>query len=139
MEVKPVIRAKVVIKGSKGVVEENVLIDTGAIHSIIDEELANETSVKLLKKSEKITLRGICCQVEGKLCVADMLTIEEITVGPSVAVLTRLSTEVKEVLKSYNLPNTLIPGLCNIVGLTIDTKSGRLKWAEYLVLQLQPQ
>ncbi|RLE56661.1 MAG: hypothetical protein DRJ40_05070 [Thermoprotei archaeon] len=134
MEVNPIIKARVVIKGSRRVTEGNVLVDTGATYSIIDEELANEIGVKLLERPERILLRGICCQIEGRLCVIDTLIIEDITVGPSVAVLTRLSTEVKEILKSYEVLNTFILGLRDIVGFTIDVKSGRLKWVGYLAL-----
>ncbi len=134
MEIKPIVRARVVIKGNRGIAEGTVLVDTGATYSIIDEELANEIGVKLLEKPEKVMLRGICCQVEGRLCVIDTLTVEDVTVGPSVAILTELSTEVKEVLRRYEVLNTFILGLRDIIGFTIDVKSGKLKWVGYLAL-----
>ena len=131
---RSIVKAKVKVKGLAREIEDVVLVDTGAIFSIIDEELANEIGVKYIEELRKIKLHGICCEVEGRLATIEMLTVEGVVMGPSTVVVTKLSNDVKKTLKNYQVFDKFILGVRDIVGFTIDITTGRLKWVGYFIV-----
>jgi len=130
------IGAKARIKGALKEVQRTALVDTGAFFSLLDEELADEIGVKYFRgEKRKITIRGLCCEVEGELAGVEELYIEGRLIGSTSMVVLKFPSYLKEALRGYRFAEDLIIGIRDIPGFVLDVERIKLKYVRYMAVK----
>jgi len=123
-----IVRARVVIRGTRGSAEEVALVDTGSTYTLIDRELAQEIGVRSTSKKVKVIV------ADGHEIVGDLAVVEEIDVEGEVLPLAHLlvidfPAGLAKRLEDLGLSKRAILGPLTLeaLGLAPDTGVGRLK------------
>lgn len=122
-----VVRAKTVIRGSRGSAEELALVDTGSTYTLIDRVLAQEVGARFVDKRVKAVADGH--EVTGDLAIIDELAVEGEAMPFAHAVVMGFPTELARRLECLGLSKRVILGLLTIeaLGLVPDTATERLR------------
>jgi len=122
-----VVRAKAVIRGSRGSAEKLALVDTGSTYTLIDTALAQEVGVRFVDKRIKVIADGH--EVTGDLAVIDELAVEGEALLFAHAVVMDFPAELARRLERLGLSKRVILGLLTIeaLGLVPDTATERLR------------
>jgi len=67
-----IVKAKTLIRGFRGFVEETALVDTGSTYTLIDRTLAEEIDVKVVNKKVKLVV------ADGYEVVGNLAVVNEI-------------------------------------------------------------
>jgi len=131
------VKAKVVLKGSKGSKELVALVDTGASTPVIDRSLAEEIGVIFTGRRALVTVSGH--KIEGEVAIIKELIIEDEALDYKRVLVNELSEDVKKTLKNIGVSDLLIIELTTIESASLlpDTKNGKLrKFETFLFLRI---
>lgn len=130
-----VVKADIRLEGSRGSIEGELLVDTGASITVIDLEVAERLGI--IHTGRMLTLiTSSGHRVEGELAVVRRLIIDGEGLPYGHILTLKIPMEVKEMLRSRGLDSWGIIGLTTIelLNLTPDVATGRLKRAESFML-----
>jgi len=123
-----VVRAKTVIRGSRGSAEELALVDTGSTYTLIDRALAQEVGARFVDRRIKVIVAN-GHEVAGDLAIVDELTVEGKALPFAHVLVLDFPAELAERLERLGLSKRVILGLLTIeaLGLAPDTATGGLR------------
>lgn len=126
-----VVRAKVVLRGSKGSKECVALVDTGAAMAVIDRKSAETIGVMYMGRKRSLT-SATGHKLEGEIAIVRELVVEDEILDYEKLLSVNFSKEVKEVLRKLGVDDSIILGLTTIelAGFIPDTSTGKLKKVE---------
>lgn len=125
------VRARVVVTGSKGSREGTALVDTGAVMTVVDRDVADAVGVVYTgRRGALISATGH--RLEGEVAVVRELIVEGEVLDYEKVLAVRLNEEVKKVLRSLDVDDSIIVGVTTIelAGFIPDTATGRLRKIE---------
>lgn len=123
-----IVRAKTIIRGSRGFVEEVALVDTGSTYTLVDRALTHKIGVRFVDKRMRVVVAD-GHEVAGDLVIIDELIVEDEVLPFAHALVIDFPAELAKRLESLGLSKQVILGLLTIeaLGLAPDTVAGRLK------------
>jgi len=123
-----IVRAKTIIRGFRGFVEEVALVDTGSTYTLIDRALTEEVGVRFLDKKMRVIVAD-GHEVAGDLAIIDEITVEGEALPFAHALIIDFPAELAKRLEDLGLSRQVILGLLTIeaLGLVPDTVMGRLR------------
>jgi len=125
------VKAKVVVKGSKGSVECTALVDTGAAMAVIDREAADAVGVMYTSRRRSL-VSATGHKLEGEVVIIKELNIEGEVLDYEKALAVEFNDEVKKVLRNLGVDESIIVGVATVelAGFIPDTATGKLKRVE---------
>lgn len=120
-------KAKFKISGSKGSVEGNALVDSGAWYTVIDEEIAERIGVRYTGLT--ITLTSFSGhKVPCREAIVEFITIEEKTAPSELIAVCKIPQQVKKLLVRQNVEDWIVIGVHTLerLGYAVDVVSHRL-------------
>ncbi|MCC6019220.1 MAG: retroviral-like aspartic protease family protein [Candidatus Verstraetearchaeota archaeon] len=126
-----IVRAKVVLRGSKGSREGAALVDTGAAMTVVDRDVADAVGVMYTGKRRTL-MSATGHRLEGEVAIVRELSIEEEVLDYEKVLAVRLSEEVKKALRKLDVDDSIIIGITTIelAGFIPDTNTGKLRKIE---------
>ena len=126
-----IVRAKVVLRGSKGSREGAALVDTGAAMTVVDRDVADAVDVMYTGKRRTL-MSATGHRLEGEVAIVRELSIEEEVLDYEKVLAVRLSEEVKKALRKLDVDDSIIIGITTIelAGFIPDTNTGKLRKIE---------
>jgi predicted aspartyl protease len=126
-----IVRAKVVLRGSKGSREGAALVDTGAAMTVVDRDAADAVGVMYTGKRRTL-MSATGHRLEGEVAIVRELSIEEEVLDYEKVLAVRLSEEVKKALRKLDVDDSIIIGITTIelAGFIPDTNTGKLRKIE---------
>jgi len=130
-----IVKAKTLIRGFRGFVEETALVDTGSTYTLIDRSLAEEIDVKVVDKKMKLVVADDH-EVVGDLAAVNEIVIEDEALPYAHVVVVEIPKRLAERLEGLGLSRRVIVGLLTLeaLGLTPDVVAGKLKKVEALLI-----
>lgn len=132
-----IVKAKTMLRGFKGSKECVVLVDTGAIMTVVDKGLAEAVGVEYTGRRRSLT-SATGHRLEGEIAVVRELTVEDETLDYEKVLVVGLDGKVKEALKRLNVNDSAILGVTTLelANFMPDTATGKLRKIEaFLFLQ----
>lgn len=125
------VRARVVVTGSKGSREGTALVDTGAVMTVVDRDVADAVGVVYTGRRRAL-ISAAGHRLEGEVAVVRELIVEGEVLDYEKVLAVRLNEEVKKVLRSLDVDDSIIVGVTTIelAGFIPDTATGRLRKIE---------
>jgi predicted aspartyl protease len=125
------VRARVVVTGSKGSREGTALVDTGAVMTVVDRDVADAVGVVYTGRRRAL-ISATGHRLEGEVAVVRELIVEGEVLDYEKVLAVRLNEEVKKVLRSLDVDDSIIVGVTTIelAGFIPDTATGRLRKIE---------
>jgi predicted aspartyl protease len=125
------VRARVVVTGSKGSREGTALVDTGAVMTVVDRDVADAVGVVYTGRRRAL-ISATGHRLEGEVAVVRELIVEGEVLDYEKVLAVRLDEEVKKVLRSLDVDDSIIVGVTTIelAGFIPDTATGRLRKIE---------
>jgi len=125
------VRARVVVTGSKGSREGTALVDTGAVMTVVDRDVADAVGVVCTGRRRAL-ISATGHRLEGEVAVVRELIVEGEVLDYEKVLAVRLDEEVKKVLRSLDVDDSIIVGVTTIelAGFIPDTATGRLRKIE---------
>ncbi|MCR6691266.1 MAG: retroviral-like aspartic protease family protein [archaeon YNP-LCB-003-016] len=126
-----IVRAKVVLRGSKGSREGAALVDTGAAMTVVDRDVADAVGVMYTGKRRTL-MSATGHRLEGEVAIVRELSIEEEVLDYEKVLAVRLSEEVKKALRKLDVDDSIIIGITTVelAGFIPDTNTGKLRKIE---------
>jgi predicted aspartyl protease len=126
-----IVRAKVVLRGSKGSREGATLVDTGAAMTVVDREVADAVGVMYTGR-RRMLISATGHRLEGEVAIVRELNIEGEVLDYEKVLAVKLSEEVKKALRELDADDSIIVGITTIelAGFIPDTTTGRLRKIE---------
>jgi predicted aspartyl protease len=126
-----IVRAKVVLRGSKGSREDAALVDTGAAMTVVDRDVADAVGVMYTGKRRTL-MSATGHRLEGEVAIIRELSIEEEVLDYEKVLAVRLSEEVKKALRKLDVDDSIIIGITTVelAGFIPDTNTGKLRKIE---------
>lgn len=123
-----VVKAKVVLKGSKGSKECVALADTGAAMTVLDRKSAETIGVIYTGRKRSLT-SATGHKLEGEVAILKELIVEDEVLDYEKLLAVSLGEEVKEILRKLDVDDSMILGLTTVelAGFIPDTSTGKLK------------
>jgi len=125
------LRARVVVTGSKGSREGTALVDTGAVMTVVDRDVADAVGVVYTGRRRAL-ISATGHRLEGEVAVVRELIVEGEVLDYEKVLAVRLNEEVKKALRSLDVDDSIIVGVTTIelAGFIPDTATGRLRKIE---------
>jgi predicted aspartyl protease len=125
------VRARVVVTGSKGSREGTALVDTGAVMTVVDRDVADAVGVVYTGRRRAL-MSATGHRLEGEVAVVRELIVEGEVLDYEKVLAVRLNEEVKKALRSLDVDDSIIVGVTTIelAGFIPDTATGRLRKIE---------
>lgn len=125
------VRARVVVTGSKGSREGTALVDTGAVMTVVDRDVADAVGVVYTGRRRAL-ISATGHRLEGEVAVVRELIVEGEVLDYEKVLAVRLNEEVKKALRSLDVDDSIIVGVTTIelAGFIPDTATGRLRKIE---------
>lgn len=125
------VRARVVVTGSKGSREGTALVDTGAVMTVVDRDVADAVGVVYTGRRRAL-ISATGHRLEGEVAVVRELIVEGEVLDYEKVLAVRLNEEVKKALRSLDVDDSIIVGVTTIelAGFIPDTATGRLRRIE---------
>lgn len=125
------VRARVVVTGSKGSREGTALVDTGAVMTVVDRDVADAVGVVYTGRRGAL-MSATGHRLEGEVAVVRELIVEGEVLDYEKVLAVRLNEEVKKALRSLDVDDSIIVGVTTIelAGFIPDTATGRLRKIE---------
>jgi len=125
------VRARVVVTGSKGSREGTALVDTGAVMTVVDRDVADAVGVVYTGRRRAL-ISATGHRLEGEVAVVRELIVEGEVLDYEKVLAVRLNEEVKKGLRSLDVDDSIIVGVTTIelAGFIPDTATGRLRKIE---------
>jgi len=125
------VRARVVLRGSKGSREGTALVDTGAAMTVVDKDIADAVGVVYTGRGRTL-ISATGHRLEGEVAVVRELIVEGEVLDYEKVLAVRLNEEVKKALRNLDVDDSIIIGITTIelAGLIPDTATGRLRKIE---------
>jgi predicted aspartyl protease len=125
------VRARVVLRGSKGSREGTALVDTGAAMTVVDKDIADAVGVVYTGRGRTL-ISATGHRLEGEVAVVRELIVEGEVLDYEKVLAVRLNEEVKKALRNLDVDESIIIGITTIelAGLIPDTATGRLRKIE---------
>jgi predicted aspartyl protease len=125
------VRARVVVTGSKGSREGTALVDTGAVMTVVDRDVADAVGVVYTGRRRAL-ISATGHRLEGEVAVVRELIVEGEVLDYEKVLAVRLDEEVKRALRSLDVDDSIIVGVTTIelAGFIPDTATGRLRRIE---------
>ena len=125
------VRARVVLRGSKGSREGTALVDTGAAMTVVDKDIADAVGVVYTGRRRTL-ISATGHRLEGEVAVVRELIVEGEVLDYEKVLAVRLNEEVKKALRNLDVDDSIIIGITTIelAGLVPDTATGRLRKIE---------
>jgi len=129
------VKAKVVVKGSKSSMECTALVDTGAAMTVIDREAADAIGVMYTGRRRSL-VSATGHKLEGEVVIIKELNIEGEVLDYEKALAVEFNDEVKKVLRNLGVDESIIVGVATVelAGFIPDTATGKLKRVEAFLL-----
>ena len=126
-----IVKAKVVVKGSKSSVECTALVDTGAAMTVIGREAADAIGVVYTGRRRSL-MSATGHKLEGEVVIIKELNIEGEVLDYEKALAVEFNDEVKNVLRNLGVNESIIVGVATVelAGFIPDTATGKLKRVE---------
>jgi len=126
-----IVKAKVVLKGSKRSEECVALVDTGAIMTVVDENLAELIGVTYTGRKRSL-MSATGHKLEGEIAIVRELTVEDETLDYEKILVVKFNGEVKKILRKLNVSESIILGITTIelASFIPDTNTGKLRKIE---------
>lgn len=126
-----IVKAKVVVKGSKSSIECIALVNTGAAMTVIDREVADAIGVMYTGRRRSL-VSATGHKLEGEIVIIKELNIEGEVLDYEKALAVEFNDEVKKVLKKLDVDESIIIGVTTVelAGFIPDTTTGKLKRVE---------
>ncbi|MEM0439929.1 MAG: aspartyl protease family protein [Sulfolobales archaeon] len=123
-----IVRARIVIRGSKGYFEELALVDTGASITLLDTNAAEHLGVKYLGRKMKLIVAD-GHEIAGELAIVDSLSVEGEELPGAHVLVIDFPARLSESLKSLGVSGRVVLGLSilEILGLVPNTSTGRVE------------
>jgi predicted aspartyl protease len=125
------VRARVVLRGSKGSREGTALVDTGAAMTVVDKDIADAVGVVYTGRGRTL-ISATGHRLEGEVAVVRELIVEGEVLDYEKVLAVRLNEEVKKALRNLDVDDSIIIGITTIelAGLIPDTATSRLRKIE---------
>lgn len=119
------------VTGSKGSREGTALVDTGAVMTVVDRDVADAVGVVYTGRRRAL-MSATGHRLEGEVAVVRELIVEGEVLDYEKVLAVRLNEEVKKVLRSLDVDDSIIVGVTTIelAGFIPDTATGRLRKIE---------
>jgi len=126
-----IVRAEVVVKGSKGFREGTALVDTGAAMTVVDREVAGAVGVMYTGRRRKL-ISATGHRLEGEVAIVKELNVEGEVLDYEKILAVKLDEEVKKALRKLDVDDSIIIGITAIelAGFIPDTTKGKLRKIE---------
>jgi predicted aspartyl protease len=126
-----IVRAKVLLRGSKGSREGTALVGTGAAMTVVDGEVADAVSVMYTGR-RRMLISTAGHRLEEEVAIVRELNIEGEVLDYEKVLAVRLSEEVKKALRGLDADDSIIVGITTIelAGFIPDTTTGKLRKIE---------
>ena len=126
-----IVRARVVVMGSKGSREGTALVDAGAAMTVVDRDFADAVGVVYTGRRRAL-VSATGHRLEGEVAVVRELIVEGEVLDYEKVLAVRLDEEVKRALRSLDVDDSIIVGVTTIelAGFIPDTATGRLRRIE---------
>jgi len=126
-----IVKARVVVKGSKSSMECTALVDTGAAMTVIDREAADAIGVMHTGRRRSL-MSATGHKLEGEVVIIKELNIEGEVLDYEKAIAVEFNDEVKKVLRNLGVDESIIVGVATVelAGFIPDTATGKLKKVE---------
>jgi len=102
-----IVKARTLLRGFRGFVEEIALVDTGSTYTLIDRSLAEEIDVKVVDKKMKLVVAD-GHEVIGNLGVVNEIVIEDEALPYAHVVIVEIPKRLTERLKGLGLSGRVI-------------------------------
>jgi len=126
-----IVRAKVVLRGSKGSREGVALVDTGAAMTVVGGEVADAVGVMYTGR-RRMLMSATGHRLEGEVAIVRELNIEGEALDYEKVLAVKLGEEVKKTLRELDVDDSIIVGIAAIelAGFIPDTSTGKLRKIE---------
>jgi predicted aspartyl protease len=126
-----IVRAKVVLRGSKGFREGTALVDTSAAMTVVDGEVADAVGVMYTGR-RRMLMSAAGHRLEGEVAIVKELNIEGEVLDYEKVLAVKLTEEVKKALRKLDVDDSIIVGITTIelAGFIPDTSTGKLRKIE---------
>jgi hypothetical protein len=126
-----IVRAKVLLRDSKGSREGTALVDAGAAMTAVDGEVADAVGVTYTGR-RRMLISTAGHRLEGEVAIVRELNIEEEVLDYEKVLAVKLTEEVKKALRKLDVDDSIIVGITTIelAGFIPDTSAGKLRKIE---------
>ena len=123
-----IVRARVVVRGFKGSIEETALVDTGATLTLLDRRAAEDVGVRLTGRKVRVVVAD-GHEVVGELAVVESIVVEGEELPGAHVLVVDVPRRLVDMLRSFNLSDRCILGASTleILGLAPNTVTGRVE------------
>ena len=129
------VKAKVVIRGSKGSVELTALVDAGSSMTVVDRGLAEAIGVEYTDR-ERVIVTASGQEIVGKVAIVKELIVEYEPLKFGRVLVMDFSENVKEGLKNLGVSDSMVLGMTTLesAGFMPDTTTGKLRRVKLLLI-----
>mgnify|MGYP001118304941 CR=1 FL=1 len=126
-----IVKAEVALGGLKGSEKHLALVDTGAIMTVIDKELAEAIGVTYTKRRRSLT-SATGHKLEGEIAIVKELAVEDEVLDYEKVLVVEFNGEVKKALEKLCVDETIILGVTTVelASFIPDTTTGKLRKIE---------
>jgi predicted aspartyl protease len=126
-----IVRAGVVVKGSKGSREGTALVDTGAAMTVVDREVADAVGVMYTGR-RRMLISATGHRLEGEVAIVKELNVEGEALDYEKVLAVKLDEEAKKALRKLDVDDSIIIGITAIelAGFIPDITIGKLRKIE---------
>jgi predicted aspartyl protease len=129
------VKAKVVIRGSKGSAELTALIDAGSSMTVVDRGLAEAIGVEYTDR-ERVSVTASEQEIVSKVAIVKELTVENGPLKFERVLVMDFSENVKEGLKNLGVSDSMVLGMATpeSAGFIPDTTTDKLRRVKLLLI-----
>jgi len=129
------VKAKVVIRGSKGSAELTALVDAGSSMTVVDRGLAEAIGVEYTDR-ERVIVTASGQEIVSKVAIVKELIVEDEPLKFERVLVMDFSENVKEGLKNLGVSDSMVLGMTTLesAGFMPDTTTGKLRRVKLLLI-----
>jgi predicted aspartyl protease len=129
------VKAKVVIRGSKGSAELTALVDAGSSMTVVDRGLAEAIGVEYTDR-ERVIVTASGQEIVSKVAIVKELIVEDEPLKFERVLVMDFSENVKEGLKNLGVSDSMVLGMATLesAGFMPDTTTGKLRRIKLLLI-----
>jgi len=129
------VKAKVVIRGSKGSAELTALVDAGSSMTVVDRGLAEAIGVEYTDR-ERVIVTASGQEIVSKVAIVKELIVEDEPLKFERVLVMDFSENVKEGLKNLGVSDSMVLGMTTLepAGFMPDTTTDKLRRVKLLLI-----